>query len=331
MSKRLQIAYFSSPDEYIGTSNRFTSFIDAVAPIADITLINENKATRRELVEKYALEEMTFKELLDSDKKGIAIGNCRESFFQFLPELKNKDFKTVFDGQMFFYFNGEIDAIYGGMLDACVYLSEAHLKGHQAENHPCKTVVISPRINPDDFKPVFRNRITPIIGKLNRPDFEKYPNRFGENWEELFPGCNFMVQAWNHNLSRRFWDIKYNPAKWTLLELNTFHSCDFWSQCDFHYYVSHPVMKETFGLVIAESLMSGCVTIIQRGHDLEHWEKYRGIYLVDNEKQASQIVKEFSYLGKFQYESAKISCDIRQKWPTIEQHGKQWLELIESL
>jgi hypothetical protein len=331
MSNRLQLFYFSTPDEYLGTSSRFSTFIRAVAPLADITLINDTRAIRRDLVNQFQLNEMTFQELIDSNKTGIAIGVCKESFFSYLPDLKNKGFKTVFDGQMFFYFNGEIDAIYSKMLDAEVYCSLAHLNGHDAIKHPCKTVVIEPRIDPNDFKPVFRNKIVKTIGKLNRPDFEKYPDNFGKHWQSCFDGCQFMVQAWNHSIARRFWDIHYDPKYWSLLETNTFQPVDFWNQCDFHYYTTHPVMRETYGLVIAESLMAGCITIIQEGHDLEHWNNFRGVYPVKNDLEAAKIVEKFSYLGTRQLESAKIACDIRATWPTIEQHGQKWLELFKSL
>jgi glycosyltransferase involved in cell wall biosynthesis len=200
--------------------------------------------------------------------RGTALGVCEGDFFVsgLAERIKSAGAQIVWSNDMMWEFSGEAAAAGQGLVDRVLFVSEHQQEAFSRIYERTDQRVVPNYVNPADFPLVERRNETFTIGRLSRADPAKYPIDFPVFYEELgLDDTRFRVQAWDDQL-RRIYSWHRFGAEWELLPANKIPAAKFLASLDlFVYPLGHKVV-ESWGRVVAEAMLSGCVPLVPSGH-----------------------------------------------------------------
>jgi len=209
---------------------------------------------------------------LPSASDGIALGICELDFFTSgtARRIKESGLKLVWSNEMMWEFKGEAEAVKDGLIDRVLFLSEIQQQAFAKLYEGVDQVIIRNHITPEDFPFVERSNPTFTIGRLSRPDPVKFPTNFPVFYEELgLDDVKFRVQAWNKEMEKKFSWHRFD-ARWELLPPNKIPAAKFLQSLDLFVYPLGHEFVESWGRVVAEAMLTGCVPIVPAGHQFHN-------------------------------------------------------------
>jgi len=221
----------------------------------------------REVLEPARIPYTLLKEL-PKQLEGVALGICERDFFTSgrARELKARGLKVVWSNEMMWPFTGEAEAAKEGLIDRVLFVSEFQAKAFEELYRGLPSFQTGNYIDPDDY--VWRERANPIftLGRLSRPDLNKYPLDFPVFYEELgLPEVRYGVMAWSQDLQKQYRWHRFGP-QWELLSAQKESALKFLYSLDVFLYPLGHRIKESWGRAVVEAMLTGCVSVVPAGH-----------------------------------------------------------------
>jgi glycosyltransferase involved in cell wall biosynthesis len=125
-------------------------------------------------------------------------------------------------------------------------------------------------IDPELFPMRKRTTAAFTIGRLSRPDPDKFPENFPVFYEALgLSSCRYRVMAWSKALAQKYGWHAFG-TEWDLLGPTQESAHEFLSSLDlFVYPVGHRVV-ESWGRAVVEAMLTGCIPLVPASHNLEN-------------------------------------------------------------
>ena len=318
MAERTKLYWFNWPSHVGGADTKFVHLLALLAGEYEITVVpNGPKYLAGEVWRDYLASlgvRVALMEELPSRVEGWAVSLCNKAFFGegLAAEMKRRGARVAWSNEMMWHFEGELAAVRNGLVDRVMYVSPAQREilepgyraGKEAMDAPDALGGAIPRtraaplewtmagnwIAPAAFP--FRQRGLPsespfTIGRLSRPDPDKFPDDFPRFYEDLGlrEPVRFRVMGWSEQLAER-WSEHVFDARWQLLPTATEPVVDFLNSLDVLVYSLSPRFKESWGRAVVEAMLCGVVPIVPKGngHHLEHLVEHDvSGYLCENE------------------------------------------------
>jgi glycosyltransferase involved in cell wall biosynthesis len=305
--------FFNWPSKVGGADTKFAHLLRLLCREAEITVVPNSADRLAEDEWRQRIESLgakaALREELPLEMHGWAVSLCNEAFFSkgILFDMRQRGLNVAWSSEMMWHFREELGAVLFGWIDVVLYVSAVQRKALEpgyrhalsaGEEPPDAAPLADPDANwgvmrsahtgkelrwvttgnyidPADFP--FRRRgggERPFtIGRLSRPDPDKFPDNFPESYESLGlrEPCRFRVMAWSEQLRER-WREHVFDARWELLGAASEPTVDFLHSLDVLVYDVGPRFKESWGRAVVEAMLTGAVPLVPRGggHHLEN-------------------------------------------------------------
>lgn len=231
---------------------------------------------------------------------GWAVSLCNEEFLKsgVIFEARRRGLRVAWSSEMMWHFPGECAALALGLIDAVLYVSAEqrrrlepaylHAMGrrgaaastlHDPEaadgwltadrgRPPVRWVTAGNYVDPQAFP--FRQRggwraegRAFTIGRLSRPDPEKFPDDFPMSYESLGleQPVHFRIMGWSDELSRR-WTGHTFDGRWEILPTAALPTAAFLDGIDVLVYETSPRFSESWGRAVVEAMLTGAVPLV---------------------------------------------------------------------
>lgn len=304
--------FFNWPSQVGGADTKFVHLLPLLCQEAEVTVV-PNTAERvaepgwREWIESLGAK-VTLQEQLPERLEGWAVALCNADFFSkgIWHEAQRRGLKIAWSSEMMWHFPAELGAVMFGWIDAVLYVSPAQRATLEpgylhALNGGAEPMAAAPLadpaavagvmrgsngrvlrwampgnyINPDQF--TFRERGAGdrpfTIGRLSRPDPDKFPDDFPASYERLGlrEPHRFRVMAWSERLTER-WSEHQFDSRWELLGQAAEPAETFLHSLDVLVYDLSPRFSESWGRAVVEAMLTGAVPLVPSAarHHLHH-------------------------------------------------------------
>ncbi len=224
----------------------------------------------RTLTEPYGVQCITLKDL-SKKLEGLVFAVCEKNFFKdgTATRLKDRGLKLIWSNEMMFPFDGEAEAAKNGLIDRALFVSTFQADAFTEMYRGVSSFITGNYIDPEDFPPCDRKNSSFIVGRLSRPDVDKYPLDLPAFYEELgLSDVCYRVMAWSSELERQYRWHKFS-SNWELLPPNKEPVHRFLSSLDVFLYPLGHRIKESWGRAVVEAMLTGCVPVVPAGHQFE--------------------------------------------------------------
>lgn len=237
---------------------------------------------------------------LPAQLEGWAVSLCNTEFLKsgVLFEARRRGLRVAWSSEMMWHFQGECAALALGLIDAVLYVSPEqrqrlepayrHALGQRGaaarELHdpaaewgwlpaaggraPVRWVTAGNYIDPAAFPFRRRGRWRAegrpfTIGRLSRPDPDKFPDDFPAAYESLGldDPVRFRVMGWSEDLARRWAGHRFDD-RWQLLPTAAMPAAEFLDGIDVLVYDTSPRFSESWGRAVVEAMLSGIVPLV---------------------------------------------------------------------
>ena len=224
-------------------------------------------ASVRRRIEPFEVPCIMLKDI-PSNTGAVCLAVCDRQFFvKKRPlELKKRGLKVIWSNEMMWAFEGEEESARCGLVDRVLFVSEfqAQTFGRIYSGVPSR--ITGNYVDPDEYCWTERKNITFTLGRLSRPDIDKYPADFPVFYESIgLRDVRYRVMAWSQELQKRYSWHNFGPA-WELIPADKEDALRFLYTIDvFLYPIGHRV-KESWGRAVVEAMLTGCVPVVPDGH-----------------------------------------------------------------
>ena len=270
-------------------------------------------------------------EELPEQLDGWAISLCNGIFIKngMLGDCLRRGLRVIWSSEMMWHFYGELEAVRFGLIHRVLYVSPAQRRilepGYQwalsgAARQPAvaaaslidedawhgtlsgsaggslEWIMSGNYIDPSQFPFRVRGPKMPgdpfTIGRISRPDPDKFPDDFPLSYERLGlrEPVRYRVLGWSDQLAAR-WPEHFYDEHWDLVPTAGEPVPAFLDSLDILVYDLSPRFKESWGRAVVEAMLSGVVPLVPRGggHHLEHLVPHEiGGFLCDGPEDFSR-------------------------------------------
>lgn len=201
-----------------------------------------------------------------TDAKALVI--CELDFFKSgrARQLKSRGMKVIFSNEMMWLFEGEEAAVKEGLVDKVLFVSDFQACSFAAIYSGVPSAIPGNYVAPEDFSFVERTNARFTLGRLSRPDMDKYPEDFPVFYEEFgIRDARFRVMAWDEKLARKYRWHRFSDA-WDLLPAGKEDTERFLQSLDLFVYPLGHRVKESWGRSTVEAMLTGCIPLVPIGH-----------------------------------------------------------------
>ncbi|HTL56220.1 MAG TPA: hypothetical protein VL361_11110 [Candidatus Limnocylindrales bacterium] len=229
------------------------------------SLLREKSWTRfmDRLGVRYALWRQLPKKL-----EGFALSLCNGRFLKggMAQKAKERGLTTIWSSEMGWHHPGELEVIKKGCVDRVLYVSEVQKKFLHKGYGKLPSVITGNYIDPTYFPFRPRRNETFAIGRLSRPDPEKFPEDFPVFYEALeLPDTRFRVMAWSQQMARKYrWH--HFDDRWELLPALKESQLKFLYSLNLFVFPLRHTCTEVWGRSTVEAMLTGCIPLVPAGH-----------------------------------------------------------------
>jgi glycosyltransferase involved in cell wall biosynthesis len=307
---------FGVPGKVGGAATKIRHLILLLRHDFKITVVSSNIAAAKDKDIRTFLQTIAVPFCLHKDlpekTEGIALAICEVDFFttKRAEDVKRRGMKLVFSNEMMWEFKGEAEAAKAGLIDKVLYVSDFQAEKFTEIYHGIPSAIPGNYVAPEDFEFKDRQNATFTIGRLSRPDPDKYPEDFPIFYEELgLEDVKYRVMAWDDKMKRKYGWYRFGP-EWELLGPNKEDTEKFLHSLDLFVYPLGHKFKESWGRSTVEAMLTGCVPLVPAGHQFHN-------LLVHGE--SGFICRSFS-------DYRDIVHELHDNYPLREKLGRQCAE-----
>ena len=271
---------FGTPGDVGGAATKISHLIRLLHQSFEITVVPSHVSFRKDKKVQRQLKTLGAKYRMFNElpKKltGVGLAICEPQFFSsgLALRVKERGLNIVWSNEMMWAFKREAESVKEGLIDRVLWVSEFQANAFSEMYRNVPFAFTGNYIDPDDFCWIDRRHPTFTIGRLSRPDPEKYPYDFPVFYEELLPfETHFRVMAWNEELSNQYKWHQFDP-RWTRHKANTIPTIDFLHSLDLFVYPLGHRIQESWGRSVVEAMLTGCVPLVPKGHQFHKLMKH---------------------------------------------------------
>jgi glycosyltransferase involved in cell wall biosynthesis len=263
---------------------------------------------------------------------GTGLALCNGRFFpdRIAHRAKERGLRILWSGEMMWHHPGEVEAVREGVVDEVLYVSPLQRMALAAGHAGVPWTITGNYVDPAQFP--FRRPVSGpfTIGRLSRPDPDKYPEDFPVFYEALgLDDCCYRVMAWDEALAAKYSWHRFGPG-WERLGPAQEPAADFLSSLDLLVYPLGHRVVESWGRAVVEAMLTGCIPLVPAGH---HFEQL----IIDGE--TGFVCRDFL---DYQEHAQALRANPRRRQDmaraarehsvaahcSIEAHRRMWLELF---
>ncbi|MFN0067675.1 MAG: glycosyltransferase [Limisphaerales bacterium] len=238
--------------------------------------------------------------------------------------------RLVWSNEMMWEFKGEAEAVKAGLIDRVLFVSEQQRVAFAEIYQDVDCRVIPNYITPADFPYHEPSNPTFTLGRLSRPDPVKFPMDFPVFYEELgLDDVKFRVQAWGPELEKKFHWHRFD-ARWERLPPNKIPAAKFLQSLDLFVYPLGHQCIESWGRVVAEAMLTGCVPVVPAGHQFHNIFRHgEHGFICRTFAEYRDAVHELHDHASLRREIGRRAADhARHELFDEEKHRQTWLEAL---
>ena len=264
--------------------------------------------------------------------EGVGFGMCNPRFFKggIARRAKEKGLRIIWSSEMMWHFEGELDAFKEGLVDHVLYVSDFQREALAPGAGKIPGAITGNYIDPGYFPMRQRDPRRLVIGRLSRPDPDKFPEDFPVFYECLdLKDVRFRVMAWSPQLAAKYrWH--HFDHRWDLLRTKQEPQADFLQSLDLFVYPLGHRFRESWGRATVEAMLTGCIPLVPRGHFFESLiEHEKSGFLcaefADYQKYARMLAEDPALRGSVsrqcRHHAEKELCD-------REKHRQLWMQVF---
>jgi hypothetical protein len=263
---------------------------------------------------------------------GLALVICEPDIFISgrAKMLKDRGLKLIFSNEMMWEFKGEAEAVKAGLIDKVHFVSDFQAAKFAELYQNIPSAIPGNYVAAEDFDFKERANATFTIGRLSRPDPDKYPEDFPVFYEALgLKDVKYRVMAWNDKLKKKYSWHRFGP-EWQLLGPEKENTEKFLQTLDLFVYPLGHHFKESWGRSTVEAMLTGCIPIVPAGHQfhnlLVHGESG---FICQTFAEYRDIVHELHDDYPFRQKMARQCVEhARTKICNPEEHKKIWIDAL---
>jgi glycosyltransferase involved in cell wall biosynthesis len=272
------IYIFGWPSAVGGADTKLADLISLLGGFCQLTLVPNSAAQLAQKQWRHHCEARGARccllEDLPARLTGIGIAFCNGHFFteRIAHRAQERGLRIVWSGEMMWHHPGELEAIRAGVVEQVLYVSPLQRAALSAGHASLPWAMTGNYVDPDPFPfaPRHVSATEPFtIGRLSRPDPDKYPEDFPAFYEALDLSCRYRVMAWSEALAQKYRWHPFGPA-WDLLPAGSESAAEFLASLDLFIYPLGHRLIESWGRVVVEAMLTGCLPLVPPGHHLEH-------------------------------------------------------------
>ncbi len=263
---------------------------------------------------------------------GVALAICEPHFFSsgMAARVKRAGQKLVWSNEMMWLFKGEAEAVKAGLIDKALFVSDFQAAVFAEVYRGIPSAIPGNYVAPEDFE--FRERHNPVftIGRLSRPDPDKYPEDFPVFYEELgLKDVRYRVMAWDDKLRRKYHWHRFGPA-WELLGPQKQDTEKFLHTLDLFVYPLGHRFKESWGRSTVEAMLTGCVPSVPAGHQFHNlMVNGESGFICRSFSEYRDVVQELHENHPLRQRLARQCAEhARAKICNPDEHRKVWIEAL---
>ena len=333
---RPKLYLFGVPGKVGGAATKIRHLIYLLKDVFEITVILNHVSWLRNSEVTHFLKRMGVSYTLLKDLpprcSGTALIICELDYFVSgsAKEVKKRGLKVVFSNEMMWEFKGEADAVVQGLIDKVLFVSDFQAAKFAELYKHVPSAIPGNYIAPEDFQFKERHNVTFTIGRLSRPDPDKYPEDFPVFYEEL--GLNdvkYRVMAWDDKLRQKYRWHRFSP-EWELLGPQKEDTEKFLHSLDLFVYPLGHRFKESWGRSTVEAMLTGCIPLVPSGHQFHNViTNGESGFLCSSFSEYKDIVAElhdnYPLRRKLSQQCAEYA---RSKICNSEEHRRIWMDSL---
>ena len=270
-----EVVFFGWPGGIGGASTKLAHLLDLLATSCRLTVVpNSRVDLEDERWTRFLYDRRIATCLIENlppTDSGWAVSLCNAAFFSDnrAERARKLGYTVAWSGEMMWLHPGESEAISSGWIDLVLYASEFQARHLLPQHHGVGTCVMGNYVNEAWFPWKARTSDGLVIGRVSRPDPDKYPIDFPQFYEHVsLPGTRFRVMAWDRHLTERYEWFEFG-SHWDLLEAEEEPVVEFLHSVDLFLYPLGHRVQESWGRSTVEAMLCGCVPIVPSGHQFE--------------------------------------------------------------
>ena len=273
---RPRLYLFGIPGKVGGAATKIRHLIYLLKEVFDVTVILNSASWLKNQVVVSFLKHQGVRYCLLKDLprqlEGVALVICVVDFFSTKQheEVKRRGLKLIFSNEMMWEFKGEAEAAKAGFIDKVLFVSDFQAAKFTELYRGVPSAIPGNYVAPEDFEFKERSNATFIIGRLSRPDPDKFPEDFPVFYEELgLCDVKYRVMAWDDKLKQKYRWHRFGP-EWELLRPEKEDTEKFLHSLDLFIYPLGHRFKESWGRSTVEAMLTGCVPLVPGGHQFHN-------------------------------------------------------------
>ncbi len=273
---RPNLFVFGVPGKIGGAATKIRHLIYLLKEVLDITVILNHLSWLKnqevtQFLKRQGVRCCLVKDL-PAQLTGTALVICEVDFFATggAREVKRRGLKLVFSNEMMWEFKGEAEAVKAGLIDKVLFVSDFQASKFAELYRGVPSAIPGNYVAPEDFEFKERRNATFTIGRLSRPDPDKYPEDFPVFYEELrLKDVKYRVMAWDDKLRLKYKWHRFGP-EWELLGPQKEDTEKFLHSLDLFVYPLGHLFKESWGRSTVEAMLTGCIPLVPAGHQFHN-------------------------------------------------------------
>jgi len=323
-----------SPGTVGGAGTKLWHLIELLKNDFNIRLILDKVKSRKKhlkVAQKLDVKCCLIKEL-PAQAEGTVLAVCEERFFVDgrIEALKERGLNIVWSNEMMFPFKGEESAVRASLIDRVLFVSDFQENAFSSIYQDIQSYQTGNFVDPNDFGWKDRKNKVFSIGRLSRPDYDKFPINFPVFYEEFgLVDIQYRIMAWNEQLSKHFKWHSFGP-QWDLLSPNQESAKDFLYSIDLFVYPLGHKVKESWGRAVVESMLAGTVVVVPKEHQFHKFIEHGNTgFLCHSYGEWREVVRELYKNFNLRKKVSKQASDYARDVLCVpEVHRKKWIQAL---
>lgn len=264
--------------------------------------------------------------------QGVALVICELHFFENggAEDAKRRGLKLIFSNEMMWEFKGEAKAVKAGLIDKVLFVSDFQAAKFGELYRGVPSAIPGNYVAPEDFEFRDRRNATFTIGRLSRPEPDKYPDDFPVFYEELgLRDVKYRVMAWDEKVRQKYRWHRFGP-EWELLGPQKQDAEKFLHSLDLFVYPLGHRFKESWGRSTVEAMLTGCVPLVPAGHQFHNLMVHgESGFICQTFAEYRDIVHELHDNYPLRQKLSRQCAEhARTKICNAEDHRKIWIDAL---